>query len=530
MLSGHSTYASGYGGGARQTRVTLLRDSQACIPLTKILGDGDIVVLLTPVVAPLKGQGNDSNDPFEPLGRALAARHPWIRHVPYTSRNGMTDTHVGFLKRAKIVIFVISGKTAPGQSSQVDIAQIARLVGEQRPQIVVACWDVQDLGLMEADFPTIVQLPGYLPPDLQDAAAVLFGESTTSSTSGVDVPNLMTNPKFWPIENWEANPLSIGPVQELWNQCLPAQFHLEKPALQSILQRDGYSMHFVVRLPETGEVIGFCATYTTFVDKAGERLIGSLAMLIVNPSYRRRGIGLSLYQHARSQLVRTRGVDRIQLGSTFPRLLSGVPSGFLSEEWFRRREWRMDGQAPGCGQDIYDWVLNIEDWPRGGGISATSTRLIFQPGTFEYFEAISNFVEMESTRQDHAGWYDQYMHLLHDNRLEDIILGLEGSEVVASALIYTPHNGSTIEHDLPWARSIGPNVGGVTCICIADQNPAISSSKDTIMIRLLDKCVSTLEGRGMQHVFLDAIKGGYEGFQSMGFQKWAKYRDLWQSI
>lgn len=38
------------------------------------------------------------------------------------------------------------------------------------------------------------------------------------------------------------------------------------------------------------------------------------------------------------------------------------------------------------------------------------------------------------------------------------------------------------------------------------------------MIRLLDACIATLKGRGLQRVYLDAIKGGDEGFQSMGEQ------------
>ncbi|OTB05755.1 hypothetical protein M426DRAFT_10204 [Hypoxylon sp. CI-4A] len=503
----------------------MAKEEIACIPLTKILGDGDIVALLTPVVPPAQPDGSDGNDPFEPFGRALASRHPWIRHVPYTPRNGMTSTHAGFIKRAKIVIFVISGLPSAGQSSQVEIGLMARMVAEERPQIIVACQDVHDLGIKEANFPTVIQLPGYLPSDLRSAAAILFGETTSSGTAGLDVQSLMVEPKFWPPEHWDGQ--NVAPVHELWNQCLPGQFHLEKFPLQSLLQRDGYAMHFVVRLPENREVVGFCATYTTFVDREGERLIGSLAMIIVKPAYRRRGIGLSLYEHALKQLKKLRGVDRIQLGSTFPRLLSGIPAASASEGWFRRRGWQMDGQAPGRGQDICDWILQVDDWP-SGGLSAASAGLTFRQGTFDDLPSIADFVERESAHKDYTGWYDQYMNLAHDGRISDIVLGFEKSEIIASALIYTPTEVSTLAQDLPWARTIGPDVGGVACICIADGNPSMTASKDTAMIRLLDACVTILKEQGMRRVFLDAVKGGYEGFQSMGFQKWAIYRDLWQ--
>ncbi|KAI1075279.1 hypothetical protein F5B20DRAFT_394650 [Whalleya microplaca] len=513
MLPGHPAIASGHGGGSNHSQVALIRDNQACIPLTRILSDGDIVVLLTPVVPSTQPSVGNDNDPFEPLGRALALRHPWIRHVPYTSRNGITSTHVGFIKRAKTVIFIISGPPTTSQSSQIEIAQIARMVAGQQPQIIVACRNVRDLGLLETNFPTIVQLPGYLPSDLQGAAKVLFGEATTTSTSGVDVQSLITKPRVWPSDDWNA--LDLTPVRELWNQCLPEQFHLEEFPLRSLLQRDGYAMHFVVRLPEDREVVGFCATYTTFVDKAGERLIGSLAMIIVKPSYRRRGIGLSLYEHALRQLRRIRGVDRIQLGSTFPRLLSGIPTGFASESWFQRRGWQMDGQAPGHGQDICDWLLKIDDWP-SGGFSTASAGLTVRQGTVDDFTLIADFVERESNHKDCTGWYDQYMNLAHDGRISDIIIGLEQSEIVASAMIYTPNEVSTLSAELPWARTIGSDVGGASCICISDENPAMTSSRDTVMIRLLDACVTVLKKQGMKRVFLDAVRGGYEGFQSIG--------------
>ncbi|KAJ2987733.1 hypothetical protein NUW58_g4340 [Xylaria curta] len=522
MISGQSVLTPGNRGGPRQPQVAVIRDRQACIPLTRILEEGDIVLLLTPVVTPLEQNGSD---PFEPFGRALAIRHPWIRHVPYTARNGITTTHVGFIKRAKAVIFVISGPPNSGQLSQAEIADVSRTVGDERPHIIIACGNVHDWALAEVNFPTIVQLSGYSPVDLRAAAALLFGESMGAGTSGVKVQELIMAPKHWPPEEWDAR--DVTPVYELWNHCLPNQFHLERFPLQNLLQRDGYAMHFIVRLPETREIIGFCATYTTFVDKAGERLIGSLAMIIVKSPYRGRGVGRSLHDHAMKQLKRIRGVDRLKLGSTYPRLLSGVPTGFSSEDWFQRRGWPMDRLGPGRGQYICDWLLKIEDWPNGG-LSTAPLGLLFRPATFDDFQSVVGFIENETARKDYTGWYDQYMNLAQDGRLNDIILGLDRSRIVAAALVYTPHDGSPLALDLPWARTIGPDVGGVTCICIADDTGAMISSKDTVMIRLLDTCITVLRERGMQRVYLDAIRGGDEGFQSMGFQKWARYSELWR--
>ncbi|KAI1044320.1 hypothetical protein LB505_007132 [Fusarium chuoi] len=86
---------------SQSSPATLLWDHQDLIPLQKNLGDEDLVLLLTPAVVPLDQSLANTSDPFEPLGKALARTHPWIRHVPYTKERGITGIHpaVKFRKR-----------------------------------------------------------------------------------------------------------------------------------------------------------------------------------------------------------------------------------------------------------------------------------------------------------------------------------------------------------------------------------------------------------------------------------------------
>lgn len=473
MTTGPKTTASPRLDSSKRSGAVLVRDTQSCVPLSRTLADRDLVILLTPVVAPLSpgprsGAANDglTSDPFEPFGRALARWHPWIRHVPYTAGGGITSTHVGFIKRAATVVFVISGPPSQGQTSQVEMAEVARAVGAKGSFIVVACCDIEGLGLIEADFSTVVQLRSYSPSELELAADLLFGKAALPPLSaGPMLQSLMAAPKAWPVEVWNGNRDPVGPVHELWLECMPRQFRLGRFALQSLLKRDGYAMHYAVREPETREILGFCATYTTYIGSGGESLIGSLSAILVRPSYRNRGIGLSLHHHALRQLTKTRGVERLQLGSTFPRLLFGLPvCGTTPEEWYRRRGWQMDQQGPGRGQEVCDWLLRISDWLPGPSPAAAG--LAFRACELSEFDRVLDLVERESARNDNAGWYDQYAKLANTMNVRDIVVGIDDGTVTAAALTFVKNTGSPVAEDIPWPAAIGDDVGGVTCICI----------------------------------------------------------------
>jgi GNAT superfamily N-acetyltransferase len=344
------------------------------------------------------------------------------------------------------------------------MSEIARSIGEQRPHIIVACCNVEEAGLLETDFPTIIQLSNYSPSELESAAELLFGKPAQPATTGPKLQSLMVSPKAWPVEVWNGNRDSIDGVYELWLECMPRKFYLGRFTLQSLLKRDGYAMHYVVREPETREILGFCATYTTYISSGGESLIGSLSVILVRPSYRQRGVGLSLHNHALRQLTKTRGVDRLQLGSTFPRLLFGLPVDGASDEWFRRRGWRMDQQGPGAGQEVCDWLLRISDWqPRP---FPTTPGLAFRACDLSEFDRVLDMVERESARNDNVGWYDQYAKLANTMNVRDIVIGIENETIVATALTFVKNTGSPVAEDIPWPSAIGDDVGGVTCICI----------------------------------------------------------------
>ena len=504
----------------------LVRDDQACVPLGRILVEGDLLYLLTPLVPPTDPA--TSTDPFDPLGRALARYHRWVRHVPYTPQRGITDDHVAHIGFARVVIFVVSGPPAAGQKSQISLLEAARVAGGQRPQIVLACCSLDDLGIGQAEnkFPTVVEISGYSRGELELAADLLFGSPT---------PTLAANPepRRWSVEPRKSEDMPA--LYDLWCEALPERFQLDRVALQLILREGpGYCQNLVVRDPTTKQVVGFCTTFTTYL-YSDRSWLGSVAAVIVKPSHRRQGIGSTLFASALG-VMKSHGVVRLQLGTTYPRLLFGVPMGLNVENWFAKRGWRFDGMEPGTGQEACDWLLDMTDWnTKGLSASGLAFRFLdFVKSQQEYDEAME-FVARESVRKHGMGFYHLYGRLHGTPHMGDILLGFEGRKLVATAILYTPRSGSPVSEDIPWPGAIGSDVGGVACICITgmpsrhggedtgqatkprpDDNLSINNTRDSVMIRLLDACVRALREQGMSKMFLDAMKGGQEGFQSIG--------------
>jgi len=113
------------------------------------------------------------------------------------------------------------------------------------------------------------------------------------------------------------------------------EWPLDEATLSVLLDRPGASKHWVVKSP-TNELLGLCATYTI---PAGETLIGSLAILLVQPSHRNLGIGLSLHDVAVRNLSSVPGISSMHLGSIFPRFFPGVPVELPTKDqnWFAHR-------------------------------------------------------------------------------------------------------------------------------------------------------------------------------------------------
>jgi ribosomal protein S18 acetylase RimI-like enzyme len=452
---------------------TVLWDHQKCIPLLGIPIRNRPVTLITPVVVPPAGNDPaDDRDPFEIFGQSLSRRDIPIRHVPYTKNQGITGVHVAFIRRAKLVIFVITHLDGPGFPLQLGFAELVAQICESRPLIILACCPIDGHNIPSTHFRTLVHVAGYANSDLLIAASLCLdgGAGSTAPSANMSVQNqLLDTESAWPVRPWVAE-RDLLETCALWQECLPYPFHLNPAALESLLKRDGYALHYVVRDPVNGSLVGFCAAYATFADSFDVALVGSIAAVIVQGAYRGRGIGSSLHNAAMSRLKRVRGVQRLHLGSTFPRLLCGVPVDMdYVDQWFERRGWPVSTQGhEGQGGLVADWILRFLDLP---SMTVYSTGLGFRQCVDTDAEQVLSIEHRHPATSTHShGWYDLYAQTLRQGFIGDIIVAYENDTIVATAIIYTPGGQSPAASDIPWPAALNSSIGGTTCICIKGES------------------------------------------------------------
>ena len=162
----------------------------------------------------------------------------------------------------------------------------------------------------------------------------------------------------WRVEDWNAR-RDLYPTVDLWQECLGDNWPMDAHTLSVMLDRPPpWAKHFVVRDGKTNTLLGFAATYAIQAGAVEDRyVIGSLACLMVLPSRRNLGIGLSLHDHV-MKFLKT-GVDptlrQAQLGSIFPRFFPGLPTNIprRQQAWFRHRGWKLPPAGQGTCSDVY---------------------------------------------------------------------------------------------------------------------------------------------------------------------------------
>jgi beta-N-acetylhexosaminidase len=274
----------------------------------------------------------------------------------------------------------------------------------------------------------------------------------------VSVPGFMVEceQRRWKVEEWTAR-RDLYPTLDLWQECLGDTWPMDAQTLLAILDRQHPTpKHFVVRESKGNKLLGFAATFAIQSGVGGE-VFGNLACLMVLPSRRNLGIGLSLHDHS-MRYLRTGvhpSLKRVQLGSIFPRLWPGLPTDIPRRQhaWFRHRGWNLPPYGQG---NCYDGIVDLTTFQAPIDVIQPHQEagITFRRATMEEFDKI---MEFESANWGNLpGWIQVHQSTKESGLVEDIMVAVDKEgNYLASAIAYLANGDNPISSLFAWPRLIG---------------------------------------------------------------------------
>ncbi len=348
--------------------ITVMRDRDRLLPLSRSMHQHEELLLLTPLVKPLpassatktlenkNGMTTASSSQntherwlyrdrsaimsgegvFRGLGRSLArARHGKLLHTSYTA-NGVRPVHENLINRASTIIIVTADANRnlyqAGFTKHVAMmCSMLRANGQNKSLIVVAVSSPYDFA-MDKTIGTYVCTFDFTETAMNALVRALFGEfSPTGTLPGTlrKSKKVLKSRRNWLVETYnrdrdgrgldellQAIARASGPHLQYLRGAVASSFELNSPYIEEA--------HLVVSNSSTQALYGFCATYYVKNPATGAGT-GILGGLFVAPGKRNVSVGRSLHRAALRLLSQKFGITKLQLGSCFPGVFPGIP-------------------------------------------------------------------------------------------------------------------------------------------------------------------------------------------------------------
>ncbi|KAK8097998.1 beta-hexosaminidase [Apiospora kogelbergensis] len=384
---------------------SVVRDKEGLLPLSQSLLQEEELLLLTPLVKPLpasaatksmmekaaskinpgtlhdkwvhqeRGAIMSGEGVFRELGRSIArARHGKLLHTSYTA-NGLRPVHENLIHRASSIILVTADANRnlyqSGFTKHVAMmCQMLRATGQKKSLIVVA----------KRRWPPLVRaLYGDFVPQGSMPGTMRKAKKVTKSR------------QQWLVECYDPDRDSHA-LDELLSllarsstPSLPYSassshtFQLFNPSVEE--------SHYVVRNSSTQALYGFVATYYT-------KGLGSIGAIFVDPSKRNVSVGRSLHRRAVRTLLQRKGIQKIQLGTSFPAAFLGVPVDD-QKTWFTNIGW--DTQFPRRLTNMS--IEDLQSWTAPEGLAQSIQRALI---CFDLIQGLENAESVLNLVATHA--------------------------------------------------------------------------------------------------------------------------------
>lgn len=355
--------------------VTVVRSKPDLLPLSK---SSNIVFLFpgsgTPAGGAVDGEGLGRKGAYylyaTRYGDILRHHDQSVTDVQY-GEDGLSNEQWSLVESADVVILttVNAHESVYQRDLGLELPKCARAL------VAIAACAPYDF-LDEESIETYIATYEPTLTSFEAAADVLFGASIATGRlpvgRGKNAQASITVAPFDAASDLEQ-------LAVVWNSALPA-YPLSMERLRKLVVRDS-GHHFVARIGPT--LVGFCLGYTT-----GNRgtTSGQIAALAVDPKHQGQGIGTSLLTETRANLRNRFGLNKLVLGSAFPRFWPGIPRDlpFQVQDFFIHRGFRLNPPTA-RSVDLYQDIRNFQA-PEKYATRANERGYTFSPLKSEHYE------------------------------------------------------------------------------------------------------------------------------------------------
>ncbi|OBZ85079.1 hypothetical protein A0J61_06874 [Choanephora cucurbitarum] len=310
------------------------------------------------------------------------------------------------------------------------------------------------------------------------------------------------------ITAFDCTDKNLQSAYALWDTVFRACWPLSFESFKKVLTHLEQPYHIAV-YDDQGKLVGFAATQTVVSENAGQ-----LALLMVHPEYRNKGVGTRLNDCCLN-MFRSNG-SSVMLGSTYPRFFCGVPNDDLGEQaqaFFEHRGYSFNNTVWDMMGDVSQYEIPKQIQERMIKENIWFGR-ITKDQTQELFDFQSKYFDF---------WLSTYKHHIELGDYQDILIAREHDEngrLIGSLILFCPGQSSPHRTDLIWTHEslFGSKSGGMACVGVASEDRGRG-----IGLGLVSYANSALRKRGVYKSYVDWVELT-DFYGRTNYCKWRSYR------
>lgn len=299
----------------------------------------------------------------------------------------------------------------------------------------------------------------------------------------------------------------------LWRSSFGATWPISRDVFQAVTTGHAHHRegdHLVAE--SDGGIVGFVATHVHRGDPPSGA--GGIAVIMVSPKARRRGIGTALHDAATTHLKET-GVRRAQLAGGVARFWPGVPTGLLdAEDFFRACGWEHS-------ETSYDMVRHLGDYVTPPSVHR---RIGDERIDLRVADAASLAEILEFEGRHFPDWLEHFRTAANAGDQSEILAArARNGGVVGSLVMFTPRS-HRLGANAVWKTLLGDDLGGLGAVGVASAQRGRG-----IGTALVARASEILKERGVGPSLIDWTSL-VDFYGRLGYSKWCNYLMSWRDL